>query len=302
MTKRNATALPGRPIKRAKSGREPVKDLTHGLSIAEQAKPYLLITAKFPLDALTSVWSVGSNRPLDPEHVETLCRIFEKQKLQREPEGNRLRVACSKQEIHRILDQRPSDAGWPFFQGWMSVNGGPAEIMAGQHRVAALKALAQKNLLHTSKDDELWWLCDVYDKGTFPPVFIGRSNLLIEELPPRLDFLLRANRLDHTLPDTHGQVWMQLTTLAQQDPKLFQGTNREVEKEMDAIANLTGREEFPIRRMVTLWKNDSWKTMIGQWCSTAVGRSAFNISLWGDLARFRIDDVSYFLTLDISLF
>jgi hypothetical protein len=85
---------------------------------------------------------------------------------------------------------------------------------------------------------------------------------------------------------------MQLHTLEEQDPTIFQGSNSEVEKKMLATASLSGREHFPVRRLVTLWKNHSWKAMITWWCRTAVGRSTFNISLWEALARFRIDDVS----------
>lgn len=121
-----------------------------------------------------------------------------------------------------------------------------------------------------------------------------------EELPPQLDLRLRANRLGHTLPDTHGQVWMQLVTLKEQDPKVFQGSNAQVEKEMVRTANLSGRDQFPIRRLVTLWKNLSWHAMITEWCRTAIGRSLFQLSLWGDLARYRIDDVCI-CSLDIHV-
>ena len=85
---------------------------------------------------------------------------------------------------------------------------------------------------------------------------------------------------------------MQLATLAEQDPKTFQGSNSQVEKEMVATAALSGRKQFPVRRLVTLWKNNSWRAMITRWCHTAVGRSTFNISLWSILAQYRIDDVS----------
>ena len=84
---------------------------------------------------------------------------------------------------------------------------------------------------------------------------------------------------------------MQLVTLAEQDPKVFQGTNAQVEKEMVRTANLSGRDQFPVRRLATLWKNRSWHAMITRWCRTALGRSLFQLSLWGDLARCRIDDV-----------
>jgi len=85
---------------------------------------------------------------------------------------------------------------------------------------------------------------------------------------------------------------MELAALAEQDSTLFQGTNTEVQKEMLETLGLSSRVKFPIRRLVTLWKNSSWKSIITKWCCTAIGRSTFNISLWEDMARFRIDDVS----------
>lgn len=125
----------------------------------------------------------------------------------------------------------------------------------------------------------------------------GVSNV-IDTLPPRIRTRLRANRIGHTLPDNHGQIWMELATLAEQDETLFRGTtNAEVEMEMLETLGLSGRVKFPIRRLVTLWKNNSWRAMITRWCRTGVGRSTFNISLWGDLARFRIDDVSLVASL-----
>jgi len=115
--------------------------LKSGLSIIDQAQPYLLTTAKFPLDALTSTWSNGSNRPIDLEHVKILCQVFEQQQLQRESPTNRLYIACSQIEIQRMImhiGEQPSEAaeagevaGWKLFQDWMSVNKHPAEIIAG---------------------------------------------------------------------------------------------------------------------------------------------------------------------------
>jgi hypothetical protein len=121
---------------------------------------------------------VGSNRALDMKQVHALCAIFEQQQLQREPVENRLRVACSRADVERMrahLDQagQPTSettSSWPSFRDWVSVNGCPVELMAGQHRVAALKAfLHKKSRLHTSSDgDPQWWLCDIYDRGRSP--------------------------------------------------------------------------------------------------------------------------------------
>ena len=118
------------------------------------------------------------------------------------------------------------------------------------------------------------------------------TNSTLDNLPPRLNIGLRANRRDHTLLDSHGQVWVELVTLAKADSSLFQGSSSKVQKEMLAVLGLSGRVKFPIRRLATLWKNSTWLPMITRWCGTAIGRSTFNISMWEEMARYRIDDVS----------
>jgi hypothetical protein len=85
---------------------------------------------------------------------------------------------------------------------------------------------------------------------------------------------------------------MELATLVESDPSLFKGNASQVGKEMLAMLGLTEQFKFPIRRLVTLWKNNTWQPIITEWCQTAIGHSTFNISLWADLAVHRIDDVS----------
>jgi hypothetical protein len=89
---------------------------------------------------------------------------------------------------------------------------------------------------------------------------------------------------------------MELVTLAKADSSLFQGSSIKVQKEMLVVLGLSGRVKFPIRRLVTLWKNSTWLPMITRWCRTAIGRSTFNISMWEEMARYRIDDVSQCLS------
>jgi hypothetical protein len=112
-------------------------------------------------------------------------------------------------------------------------------------------------------------------------------------LPPAISIKLRANRADATLPDSHGQIWKELTTLASFDPKLFKGSNKAIESEMLEMLGLSGRVKFPIRRLVTLWRNEKWYKMITYWCQIDIGQSTFNISIWDELARCRVDDVRY---------
>jgi hypothetical protein len=154
---------------------QPTIDLTDTKSVREQAEPYRLATAKFPIEALTSVWKVGSNRQIDTKHIESLCRIFKEQRLQREPEENHLRIACSQVEVQRMIDHlNPTGTLLPAylpFDDWMVVNKTKAELMAGQHRVEALRLYLQ-HLSGKSKGDSLekehsWWICDIYDIGEY---------------------------------------------------------------------------------------------------------------------------------------
>jgi len=42
-----------------------VKEIREAESIYNQAAPYLLVIARFPIDALTSEWNIRVNRPID---------------------------------------------------------------------------------------------------------------------------------------------------------------------------------------------------------------------------------------------
>lgn len=114
---------------------------------------------------------------------------------------------------------------------------------------------------------------------------------LLESLPGDLNIKLRANRRDSTLPDSHGQIWMKLHRLAEVDGTLFEGSTKVVQERMLESLGLGGSIRFPIRRLVTLWRNNNWKDRISRWCRAAVGRETFNISSWDEMARCRIDEV-----------
>jgi hypothetical protein len=144
--------------------------------VRDRAEPYRLATARFLVDDLNPTWVDGRNRKPDKKQVSALCAIFEGQQLQRESVENRLRVLCSRSDVEQMLahlgDEPATEtsSSWPWFGDWIMVTGCRAELMAGQHRVAALKAFFQKkDRLHTtSEPDPLWWLCDVYDRGGCP--------------------------------------------------------------------------------------------------------------------------------------
>lgn len=79
---------------------------------------------------------------------------------------------------------------------------------------------------------------------------------------------------------------MQLFGYASKNLKAFAGSD--AVREMMSVANLT---EPIARRLLTLWKNDAWNETITECCSTAVGSQLFNVSLWTELSRHRVDDV-----------
>jgi hypothetical protein len=176
-TKRKPPTTSGPPTKRTKLPSKDVpEDLEHGQSVRDLAKKHLILSAKFLVDDLTPEWTDSRNRELDPRQVNTLCKVFEERKLQRESEQHRLLVLCSGEEVRRMrahVEQAGAAATsspWLWFGDWAKVIGAPAELMAGQHRVAALKAFfAKKDRLTGSADPApLWWVCDIYDRGRSP--------------------------------------------------------------------------------------------------------------------------------------
>jgi hypothetical protein len=180
MAKRKATPLP-KTTASAKRARQD-QQFTNIKSIREQAEPYRLATARFPIAALTSTWRIGSNRLIDAKHVQDLCRIFEEERLQREQVENHLLVACSRADFERMMahlqnaeKSRPAledcSPSWPDFSDWMLVNGCKVEIMGGQHRVEALKVflacISKRPGASAVIEEQSWWICEIYDQREF---------------------------------------------------------------------------------------------------------------------------------------
>lgn len=102
------------------------------------------------------------------------------------------------------------------------------------------------------------------------------------------------------LPDTHGHIWMELNTLYQTDPELWNKSSREFEQTVAGILGLNGRVSFPVRRLGILWRNAAWRDIITEWCSYPVGQQTFNISVWEWMASLHIDEVVlFFLRVDL---
>lgn len=94
------------------------------------------------------------------------------------------------------------------------------------------------------------------------------------------------------MPDSHGDVWNQVVMAACHDERIFQGKKTEVEKKLREILRLDDVQKVPISRLVTLWNNERWRSMISRWCETRLGAATFNISTWEWMASCRIDSVS----------
>ena len=238
---KNRTPLPNKTLQ------DSVLLVGSNATVRELAKPFLLATAKVPLNAFSLHWSLGNNRSVNRKQVLKLREIFSGQSLDREYDDHHIRGLCSREEVERILEhlQRVGNSGesyaWHSFLNWMAVNETQIELIAGQHRVQALR---EHVLCSNLSQDQLWWICDLYDKAT---------------LPPKVNIRLCANRADPTLPDSHGQIWNELATLASTDKKIFQGSNAAIEKEMLQRLRLSNGAKFPIRRLVTLWKNVKYR-------------------------------------------
>jgi hypothetical protein len=172
-------------------------------SLHDQTEPYRLATVKFPIDALSPDWSIGTNRPIDECHKRRLFQIFKEIGVLRQDARHRLQVACTKAQVQRMLDHlrqggseaggthganedaHPADAEVPSFEEWESVVGEKAELMAGNHRIEAFK----EYLRYTkSSQAERWWVCDVYDRGILPstrsPRQANRNDRCAATTPP----------------------------------------------------------------------------------------------------------------------
>lgn len=135
-----------------------------GKSVGERARPYLLAVAMMPFGVLDTRWTIGKNRCLDRTHVRELKEVFRRMGPERRADEHHLRVLCSAEEVRRMRAQADGRGEEPVkdFLGWAAVNPGKVEVMAGQHRMQALRDYAEEGGLPES---ELWWTCELYDRG-----------------------------------------------------------------------------------------------------------------------------------------
>lgn len=128
------------------------------------------------------------------------------------------------------------------------------------------------------------------------------TKAFADALPPELSIQLRMNRRGTALPDSQGDMWMQLVLAQEQNERLFQGNKPAVQKQIREVLRLSSGDSFPAGRVVTLWRNDRWREMITRWCRTELGRETLsNISTWEWMASLRLDSVSVLQTYATGL-
>ncbi|CAG9951122.1 unnamed protein product [Clonostachys rosea f. rosea IK726] len=147
--KKKRVALKGR-------GEDGLRD---SASISELAKPYLLAVGRLPLDVLDTTWITGQNRAIDTTHVRELREAFRINGLQRCEPRNRLLCLCNADDVERVRCGDSSERVRGERQNdetdilrWAEVNSGSVEVMAGQHRIAALREFIRDS---GSQADEL---------------------------------------------------------------------------------------------------------------------------------------------------
>lgn len=73
---------------------------------------------------------------------------------------------------------------------------------------------------------------------------------------------------------------------------MFAGTGEEMAEQVIDMLQLGSNPKFPIRRLVTIWKNERWRAITTRWCNTWVGRATFQLSMWDWMISYRVDEVS----------
>lgn len=198
MLKRKAAETAGNhPKKETKKLRTRKADiLTEAKPLEKRVEPYYLGAARFRINILNPTWAYGTNRVLSKKQTSGLVKAFSSSTgICRTEREHRLRVLCKSSDVQKMQEWVKSSAdtqsgnsgaedatgkeahvgvsnaqpgthsGWDVFDNWQSVVGNSIELIAGQHRVEALKEILRKR--NQSGDEEGWWVCDIYDAGLF---------------------------------------------------------------------------------------------------------------------------------------
>jgi hypothetical protein len=134
-----------------------------GESARELARPYLLAVGMLRLDVLDTTWSDTKNREVDENHVEYLKKIFREDGLERRNYDHWISGLCSAAEVQSVANVtdggREKEAR---FLNWAMVNDKKVELITGQHRISALRKYVEEI---GGQEDDLWWMCELYDEG-----------------------------------------------------------------------------------------------------------------------------------------
>ncbi|KAG6046047.1 hypothetical protein E4U17_008032 [Claviceps sp. LM77 group G4] len=97
----------------------------------------------------------------DADHVTDLKNVFRIDGLVRMAPENRLLCLCTAADI-QFGDMAWSDEQLKNIRHWSEAISSPIEVLAGQYRIAALRDYVTE----TEGDPaELWWTCELYDRG-----------------------------------------------------------------------------------------------------------------------------------------
>ncbi|KAG6162915.1 hypothetical protein E4U11_002261 [Claviceps purpurea] len=131
------------------------------------------------------------------------------------------------------------------------------EVLAGQHRIAALREYVSDT---ESDPAELWWTCELYDQAT------RRFGCNWSTSPHHQE--------TRSLATVTPSKWLQMALNYSR---------------LNAF-RIGGEPKFPARRLAIFWNNLPWRRVITQWCRTRLGMDTFAISLTEWMAGLRIDE------------
>lgn len=146
----SSSERPTKSRQKSSNNQDHVANETKNISIQEtesarqQARLYLLATARIPIRVLTAQWKIGQNRSLEFKHVQNLYSTFKNKALKQTSYNNYLLVSRHRKSVRKMKEYL-QDTGQMskeplLFNKWAEINHRELlEIITGQHHQAALK-------------------------------------------------------------------------------------------------------------------------------------------------------------------
>jgi len=175
-------------------------------SLLQQAEQFRFGTLNLQLNCVDPIWdrAYGTNRPIKPGHINHLLKEFELNGIHRMEPQNHLYVACSaetwaqlqkhcedpdtwlsnpdnptqsrsiftsihnrKQSIDKLFSPNGFTTDSPIIWGWKNKDSCRLELLAGQHRIRALRRLLEKIIGDDQSQiaAQYWWTCAIYNQG-----------------------------------------------------------------------------------------------------------------------------------------